>query len=103
MQTPSNNWQDALSSLRNSFSDSDLVQPEETVQEQPTVVKQHLCLSFQRRSGKPATIVTGFEGTEQELLDFAKELKVKFSVGGSVRDGEMLLQGDIRKPLREYL
>ena len=97
-------WQEALAGLRTGFDDASQLPVEEPQDEAGQAVgKQQLCLSFQRRAGKPATIVTGFEGTPDQLADLAKELKVKLSVGGSVRDGELLLQGDVRKALRTYL
>ena len=58
--------------------------------------KQFLRVELDKRNGKPATIVSGFDCDEQMVKDIAKDLKVKCGVGGSVRDSEILIQGDLR-------
>lgn len=46
------------------------------------------------RRGKVVTIVSGFPFSGMELIDYAKELKQKCSAGGSLKDGELIIQGD---------
>lgn len=60
--------------------------------------KQRLIVSIDRkhRAGKQVTLVTGFVGKEDDLADLAKILKSKCGVGGSLKDGEVLIQGDFR-------
>ncbi len=60
--------------------------------------KQKLRILLERsgRAGKVVTLVTGFRGSEDELKALGKELKVRCGVGGTVKDGEITVQGDLR-------
>jgi translation initiation factor 1 len=46
------------------------------------------------RNGKSVTLVNGFIGTEEDLKTLAKQLKSACGVGGSIKDGEIVLQGE---------
>ncbi|MFW5793645.1 MAG: translation initiation factor [Bacteroidota bacterium] len=60
-------------------------------------------ISKKGRGGKTATIITNFIGNNEDLEKLGKELKVRCGVGGSVKDGEIILQGDKRDKAVEYL
>jgi len=60
-------------------------------------------LDRKMRKGKVATLVKGFVGSEDDLKDLAKMLKTKCGTGGSAKDGEIIVQGDVREKVLELL
>lgn len=55
------------------------------------------------RRGKEVTLITGWEGDEQDMQDLAKLLKTKCGVGGSAKNGEIVIQGNKRDQVMEIL
>lgn len=67
--------------------------------------KQNLrvVLDSKQRAGKTVTLVQGFAGTEEDLKELAKLLKNKCGVGGSVKDGQIIIQGAFREKVLSIL
>ena len=67
--------------------------------------QQKLIVSIDRRAraGKQVTLVTGFVGKDEDLAALAKTLKTKCGVGGSAKDGEIIIQGDWRDRVVDLL
>ncbi|MBQ0025421.1 MAG: translation initiation factor [Bacteroidales bacterium] len=71
----------------------------------PVIQKTSLIVSIDRRhrAGKQVTIVSGFVGSESSLADLGRKLKAGCSSGGSVKDGEIIIQGDFRNKVVDML
>lgn len=65
--------------------------------------RMDVVLEKKGRAGKQATIICGFQGSDEALLELASTLKRKLATGGSARGGEILIQGDRRKEVVEIL
>ncbi len=73
--------------------------------ETPPPAHQDLRVMHDRkqRKGKTVTLVTGFVGSDDDLKSLATLLKSKCGVGGSAKDGEIIIQGEVRDKVYEIL
>jgi translation initiation factor 1 len=62
----------------------------------PNRQRLHIRIERSGRGGKTVTIVDNFVGSEEDLNTLGKTLKSKCGVGGSVKDGQIIIQGDFR-------
>jgi translation initiation factor 1 len=79
---------------------------EEELENETLEIKQQLLyvsLDKKQRAGKEVTLVEGFIGTEDDLKELGKSLKSKCGVGGSAKDGEIMVQGNHRDKIIEIL
>ncbi|MBI2274908.1 MAG: translation initiation factor [Bacteroidetes bacterium] len=69
----------------------------------PNQQKLRIRLDTKQRAGKAVTLVTGFIGQEEDLEELGKKLKNFCGTGGSVKDGEAIVQGDQREKVLQWL
>ncbi len=65
--------------------------------------KLYVSIDKKQRAGKEVTLIEGFVGTEDDLKDLGKTLKSKCGVGGTVKDMEIIIQGNFRDKIIELL
>ncbi len=95
-------WKDLLGSMKSDLPEGEQVVAEKK-EDKPKKQVDPLRVEMEKRNGKPATLVTEFQGTDDELKELAKLLKQKCSSGGSARGGEILIQGDFRMKVADIL
>lgn len=67
------------------------------LQDEPIICK------YEKRKGKPITILEGYTGAEEDFKKLAKELKTRLSVGGSFKNDSIIIQGDYRDKIMTIL
>ncbi|MBS1659582.1 MAG: translation initiation factor [Bacteroidetes bacterium] len=86
--------------------DPDFRQEEDAPAEETLPAKQQklrVRLDTRQRAGKAVTLIEGFIGKKEDLEDLGKKLKTHCGTGGSVKDGEILVQGDQRDKITQWL
>jgi len=85
--------------------DYDYQYNDEQEDETPPPAEQDLrvMLDKKARGGKQVTLITGFVGSAEDLKELGKMLKSKCGVGGSAKDGEVMIQGDVRDKVMDIL
>ena len=69
----------------------------------PEKQKLKILLDSKQRAGKAVTLITGFIGTNEDLDILGKQIKQYCGTGGSVKDREIIIQGDQREKVKQYL
>ena len=67
------------------------------IQDDPIICK------YEKRKGKPLTILEGYAGSTEDFKKLAKDLKTKLSVGGSFKNDKIIIQGDFRDKIMDVL
>jgi translation initiation factor 1 len=91
---------DQLKNLFPEHEEQDFEMPEEKLEQ-----KNPLICKFEKkgRNGKPVTLIEGFEGTDDELKNISKKIKTTLGIGGSEKDGIIVIQGDNRDKIMKIL
>ena len=81
--------------------------PEETTSEKAKsniwMQQDPIICKYEKRKGKPITILEGYQGADSDLKTLARELKTKLSVGGTVKQNKIIIQGDYRDKIMQLL
>ena len=98
-------WKDRLGVVYSTNSDFNYQNNQEEEEDTLPPQQQNLkvFLDKKQRKGKVVTLITGFIGTEEDLKTLAKMLKTKCGVGGSAKDGEIIIQGNFRDKVIQLL
>lgn len=72
-------------------------EPSLWLQEEPLICK------YEKRKGKPITIIEGYTGATSDFKQLAKEIKQLLSVGGSFKNEQIIIQGDYRDRIMTFL
>ena len=94
---------DLKDQLKNLFPDHK--ETAEVVQEKANFWMQNdpIICKYEKRKGKPLTILAGYTGATSDFKTLAKEIKTKLSVGGSFKDDKIIIQGDYRDKIMTML
>lgn len=96
---------DLQDQLKNLFPDHTPDPEESNTDSENTIWMQEdpiLC-KYEKRKGKPITILEGYTGANEDFKILAKEIKTKLSVGGSFKDDKIIIQGDYRDKIMQML
>ena len=91
---------DQLKNLFPEHEEQDFEMPEEKFQQ-----NEPLICKFEKkgRNGKPVTLIEGFEGSDADLKQISKKIKTTLGIGGSEKDGIIVIQGDNRDKIMKIL
>lgn len=100
-----NDWKNRLNIVYSTNPDFNYDNETEEETETPEKNKQKLRVSIEKkgRGGKTVTVISGFIGREEDLKQLGKLLKTKCGVGGSVKDYEILIQGEMKQRVIDLL
>ncbi|MDQ7960971.1 translation initiation factor [Flavobacterium lindanitolerans] len=94
---------DQLKKLFPDHQPSDEIEETESEPKELWMQAEPMICKFEKRKGKPTTIIEGYTGSDDDFKILAKELKTKLSVGGTFKDDSIIIQGDYRDKIMTIL
>lgn len=95
---------DLKDQLKKLFPDHASEEPEnDSEQDGLWIQDEPLVCRYEKRKGKPITLIEGYTGAKEDFRQLAKELKQLLGVGGSFKEDKIIIQGDYRDRIMEYL
>ena len=100
-----NDWKDRLGVVFSTNPDFAYQDEDQQPMDSLAPGQQKLRLRIEKngRGGKTVTVVSGFVGKEEELKELARMLKTRCGVGGSCKEGEIIIQGDFKNRIIDIL
>lgn len=96
---------DLKNQLKHLFPDHQVMEDGEDTEAEKGIWLQDdpIICKYEKRKGKPVTILEGYSGAESDFKILAKELKTRLSVGGTFKDDSIIIQGDYRDRIMKIL
>lgn len=97
---------DLKDQLKNLFPDHEESAPEEVSNDDTTNIWMQddpLLCKYEKRKGKPITIIEGYTGADIDFKVLSKEIKTTLGVGGSFKKEKIIIQGDFRDKIMQML
>ena len=103
--TKNNDWKERLNIVYSTNPDFNYQteEQEETATLPPAQQRLRVQLDRKNRGGKVVTLVTGFTGSDEDLKELGRLLKSKCGVGGTAKEGEIIVQGDFKQKVLDIL
>ena len=96
---------DLKDQLKNLFPNHEPEETLDTNEEKPSYWLQDdpIICKYEKRKGKPVTIIEGYNGADSDFKKLAKDLKTLLGVGGSFKNESIIIQGDYRDKIIDFL
>ena len=91
--------------LKKIFPDHEHIEEVQDLNQEKSIWMQQdpIICKYEKRKGKPITILEGYTGADEDFKKLAKEIKTTLSVGGSFKNERIIIQGDYRDKIMEIL
>ena len=94
---------DLQDQLKNLFPTHEFQEPVNEAKSDIWLQEEPILCKYEKRKGKPITIIDGYNGATKDFKKLAQEIKKSLSVGGSFKDDKIIIQGDYRDKIMTIL